>query len=82
MFPPFGDYLRYMRMDKKVSQRELAEAVGINYTYLSKIENKVLPAPSSKTIKAIAAYLESEEIPFFQAAGLCTYCCGTGRDHE
>jgi len=47
---------------KDLTQRELAERVGINFTYLSKIENHRLGRyqfPREDTIKALAAELDA-----------------------
>ena len=41
MTKKFGDYLRRKRREKKKSQRALAQEAGINFTYLSKVENDV-----------------------------------------
>jgi len=35
----FGERLRELRKEQKISQRELATRVGVDFTYLSKIEN-------------------------------------------
>ena len=35
----FGERIRQLRKEKKLTQQELADMVGINFTYLSKIEN-------------------------------------------
>ncbi len=35
---PFGDYLRKLRINKRVRLRELSNALGISITYLSDIE--------------------------------------------
>ena len=49
----FGEKIRSLRRDHKLSQRGLAERVGLNFTYLSKIENGRLDFagyPSEETI--------------------------------
>ncbi len=35
----FGSFLRRIRRSKQVTQRELAVKIGVNFTYLSKVEN-------------------------------------------
>ena len=35
----FGEFLRRLRKQKKKTQRVLAREVGVDYTYLSKVEN-------------------------------------------
>lgn len=53
----FGQYLKAIRKRKKMSQRELAQHVGVDFTYISKIENDAMPAPSEETIRKIALAL-------------------------
>lgn len=53
----FGEYLKAVRKRNKISQRELAKLVGVDFTYISKIENDAMPAPSQGTIKKIAIAL-------------------------
>ncbi len=57
----FGAYLRSLRRQKRLSQKELADKVGIDHTYLSKIETETLPPPSEKNIKKIAQVLGVSE---------------------
>lgn len=71
MPPPqdFGKRLRELRLDRNLTQRELAEAVSarlresdqgsFDFTYLSKIENGRLPPPSTTTIMQLAAVLNT-----------------------
>jgi transcriptional regulator with XRE-family HTH domain len=54
----FGQLLKEIRRDKNVSQRELALSVGVDYSYISKIENDRLPPPAAETILKIAARLK------------------------
>lgn len=56
----FGQYLRQLRKAKGVSQRELAEKSGIDFTYLSKLETGVRPPPSAKTVVALANVLDAD----------------------
>ncbi len=56
----FGEYLKAVRKRKKISQRELAKRVGVDFTYISKIENGIMPAPSEETIRKIAVVLGEE----------------------
>lgn len=60
----FGNTIRYLRKEKGYTQRDLAEKVGINFTYLSKIENdklKQIQFPSEDTIIKLARELEANE---------------------
>ena len=55
----FGAFLKSLRMERKVTQRELADKVGVDFTYISKMENGRLEnSPSEKTISEIARVLE------------------------
>jgi len=59
----FGQRLRDIRKAKGLSQRALAEIVEINFTYLSKIENKKLDFaqfPSEPLIRSLAAALGAD----------------------
>ncbi len=60
----FGNTLREYRRATGVSQRELAQKAGLDYSYISKIENGRLPAPAADTIILICQILNipSEEM--------------------
>lgn len=54
---PYGTFLRRRRLEKKFTQRAFADRVGVDFTYLSKVENGRLAAPSEATIGQIAKTL-------------------------
>ena len=54
---PFPDRLRELRRVARLSQRALAERVGIDFTYLSKIENGRVEPPSEGVLQRIAKEL-------------------------
>jgi transcriptional regulator with XRE-family HTH domain len=54
----FGQALRELRRSKGISQRDLAEQVGVDFSYISKIENDRLPPPAADTIVKICDALE------------------------
>lgn len=54
----FGQILKAIRREKEVSQRELADKVGVDFSYISKIENDRLPPPSAETILKISEVLK------------------------
>lgn len=56
----FGDRLRELRLQNGLNQRDLAEKVGIDFTYLSKIENDKMSPPSQETIRKLAEELEAD----------------------
>ncbi len=54
----FGDKLRKLRRDKKLSQVELAERVGMNANHLSRLERGVV-LPSAEILRRLAQVLEA-----------------------
>ena len=54
---PFPDRLRELRRAARMSQRALAERVGVDFTYLSKIENGRVEPPSEGVLLRIAKEL-------------------------
>lgn len=58
----FATKLKMLRKEQKITQRELAEKTGIDFTYISKMENgKLENFPSIETIKKIAQALHTNE---------------------
>ena len=60
----FGTRIRELRMAKNLTQRDLADRIEINFTYLSKIENDRLERdqfPREDTIKKLAQALDASE---------------------
>lgn len=57
----FGTTIKNLRKERQITQRDLAEKVGVDFTYISKIENDRLEnPPSEKTIIEIAKVLEAD----------------------
>ena len=59
----FGERIRQLRKAKNLNQSEVAGKVGINFTYLSKIENDKVASsefPSEETIKKLAKALGAD----------------------
>jgi len=54
----FGKKLRELRRFKGVSQRDLATKVGVDFSYISKVENDRLPPPAADTIVKICEVLD------------------------
>lgn len=54
----FGQALREVRRSAGMSQRELAARVGVDFSYISKVENVRLPPPAADTIVKICEVLE------------------------
>ena len=65
----FGARLRELRKQAGLSQRELADKVKINFTYLSKIESGVMPPPSEKVILRLAEVLNIDKDELMTLAG-------------
>ena len=60
----FGERLRELRKAKNFSQRALGDKVGINFTYLSKVESEKLDFaqyPSEDLIRKLAKALGADE---------------------
>jgi transcriptional regulator with XRE-family HTH domain len=53
----FGTVLREKRRATGISQRQLAEKVGVDFSYISKLENGRLPAPAAETVARLAEVL-------------------------
>ena len=64
MTETFGTVLKAKRREAGVSQRELAERVGLDFTYISKLENDRIPPPAADTLVKICQVLgiEPEEL--------------------
>ena len=65
----FGPRLRELRKQTGVTQRELAEKVNIDFSYLSKIESGVVPPPSQKVISQLAEALNADKDELIILAG-------------
>ena len=49
----FGERVRALRLAADLTQRELAQRAGLDFTYLSRIEAGVVPPPADDKIRAI-----------------------------
>ena len=54
----FGSYVREIRIDNNIGQRELAKKIGIAPSYLSDIEKNKRSAPKNDIIKKISSILD------------------------
>ena len=65
----FGQKVKELRVQQGLTQRQLAQQAGIDFTYLSKIENNRLEhTPSIKTIQDLAHALEVDELELMDLA--------------
>lgn len=58
-----GQRIREIRKTRNLTQRELADRVGINFTYLSRVENDRLDdeqTPREETLQKIARALDAD----------------------
>jgi HTH-type transcriptional regulator, competence development regulator len=65
----FGRRLRDLRKLHAISQRDLATQVGVDFTYLSKIEGGRLAPPSVDVIRHLAKALDANEDELINLAG-------------
>ena len=56
----FGTYIRELRIDNKIGQRELAQKIGIAASYLNDIEKNKRSAPKLIVIKKLSLILKIE----------------------
>lgn len=54
----FGNALREHRRVSGLSQRELAQRIGVDFSYISKLENGRLPAPAADTVVSMCRVLQ------------------------
>lgn len=64
----FADKLRQKRREAGLSQRRLAELAGVDFSYISKLENGRLPSPAADTICRFAKILGCPEEELLAAA--------------
>jgi len=55
---PFGRYLTTLRLNRRVKQKELAEALDVDPSYISAIESGKKAPPSNKAIQEIVIALK------------------------
>lgn len=65
----FGSHLRDLRKARRLTQQQLADAVGVDFTYISKVENGRVDPPSETTIRKIADVLETDAEELLARAG-------------
>jgi transcriptional regulator with XRE-family HTH domain len=65
----FGERLRQLWRARQMNQRTLAARVGIDFTYLSKLENGRMDPPAAETIVRLARALEADADELLLLAG-------------
>jgi transcriptional regulator with XRE-family HTH domain len=68
MSTSFAEILREKRRLAGISQRRLADSVGVDFSYISKLENGRLPPPAADTIVKIAESIGCPSAELFAAA--------------
>lgn len=57
----FGQEVKRLRKAKRITQLELAERIGVDFTYVSKIENdRTMRTLTESTIRKLADVLEAD----------------------
>lgn len=54
----FGERIRQLRLTRKLTQPSLAAKLGVDVTYLSKIENNRVGPPAESVIRGLAELLD------------------------
>lgn len=66
--PAFGVRLRALRRERGLTQRQLADQVGLDFTYLSKLENGA-DIPGEKAVERLARELRADPDELLALAG-------------
>lgn len=56
----FGTYIRDLRTERKIGQRELARVIGVSASYLNDIEKNKRAAPRVELVKSLARTLDAD----------------------
>ena len=56
----FGDYIKAVRTDKGIGQRELARMIGVSAPYLNDIEKGKRPAPRDELVASLGRALDAD----------------------
>jgi transcriptional regulator with XRE-family HTH domain len=65
----FGQRIQRLRREQALTQRELASQLGIDFTYLSKIENDRGEAPGEDLVRRLADVLHADVEELLALAG-------------
>jgi transcriptional regulator with XRE-family HTH domain len=64
----FGEILKQLRNEKHLGIKKLAPALGVNYSYLSKLESETT-SPSTEMVARVATYFNYDCDRLLLAAG-------------
>ena len=76
----FGRLIRDLRFKAGLTLKALADLVGVDSSYLSKIENGMLPPPSENVLSHLADVLKVDRDILFETAGIKTNHNENGND--
>lgn len=65
----FGQRVKRKRRERGLTQRQVAEKLEIDFTYLSKLENDRGESPGERTVRRLAAELDDDEEELLALAG-------------
>lgn len=66
----FGNLIKQARKDKGYSQKELSSILGVDFSYLSKLENnRATYSPKEEVIRGLAHYLDLDKDELMFLAG-------------
>jgi HTH-type transcriptional regulator, competence development regulator len=65
----FGEMLRDLRRAAGFSQRELAREAGLDFSYISKVENNRIPPPAADTVVELCRVLKALPEPLLALSG-------------
>ncbi len=66
----FGSYIRKLRIDKDIGQRELAKKLGVAPSYLNDMEQGKRTAPKNELVKKLSSILKADLSLMFDLAGI------------
>jgi len=69
MVDSFGEYLRDLRVEQRLSLREVEEQSGVSNSYLGLIERGQRPAPGAEILKKLAPVYDVPVRDLLRAAG-------------
>ncbi len=64
----FGQILRQLRAESRLGIKKLAPALGVDYSYLSKLENESI-TPSADLVARVATYFQYDYDRLLLSAG-------------
>jgi transcriptional regulator with XRE-family HTH domain len=65
----FGMRIQRLRRERKLTQREVAQKLGIDFTYLSKLENDRGESPGEDLVRRLAEELQTDVEELLALAG-------------